>query len=443
MKPRKSAVAAPRKRRVRRIALNAVVATVACAALLWLACLNFRTYRPGRLDTAVAQLAFLEGALHEGAGERMQALFPEGYVFTWSLYGLASAQAAAALPHDARRAQLLHAAADAVAHVQSDVARRTFVREMDPEYGAYYQSWSLYLRSVVLRSLPPGDAVPFDTAAYGRDCERFADALRRSPSPYLPSYPDGVWPADTGVGIAALAIRDEVLGPRYAPVIRAWVRAVNARVDPATGAIPHGERVEGWPGDGPRGESLALLSIALQDVDASLARRQYRMLRAHFVDYRWGLPGVREYPRGVDGQGDVDSGPLVLGFSGPATVVGAGAALVHGDERTGDALLATAEVLGFPVQWRGHRWYAAGTLPVGDAFLAWVRTLPPGAPGASSYPTRVVPWAWRVPLHVVSLLVATGLVLLARNAVRRIRATWRGAGAVVAGRMQPEGAEAG
>jgi hypothetical protein len=150
-------------------------------------------------------------------------------------------------------------------------------------------------------------------------------------------------------------------------------------------------------------------------VDPSLARQQYDILRENFVSYTWGVPGVREYPHGVDGPGDIDSGPIVLGFSGPATVVGAGAAIANGDEDLATALLATAEVAGFPIEIAGRRRYAGGYLPVGDAFLAWARSAPP-APRAP-YPP-LVPWWWRLPVHALSLAVGFSALYLAIRANR-------------------------
>lgn len=46
-----------------------------------------------------AQLKFLQTALDDGAGERMQQFFPEGEFFTHVLTGLAQAHDPATLPH--------------------------------------------------------------------------------------------------------------------------------------------------------------------------------------------------------------------------------------------------------------------------------------------------------------------------------------------------------
>ena len=321
----------------------------------------------------------------------------------WALYGLASAQVARALPPgDARRAVAFRAACSAVAHVESAHAKETFVRDMEPAFGAFYASWSLYLRSVVLRAALPGGPAPFDLREYDHDRASFASALERSGTPFLQSYPGDAWPADTGVGVAALAIADSILGPRDRALIAHWTEEVRRRLDPRTGAISHAANgTDGTPTGGARGESVALMSLVLADVDPALAREQYSILRRYFVTYAWGLPGVREFPHGVNGRGDIDSGPLLFGLGGPATVVGAGAAIAHGDDELATSLLATAELAGMPIEIAGGRRYAGGVLPVGDAFLAWARSTSLVSPEASFDP--VVPRWWRIPIHVLSL----------------------------------------
>ena len=296
--------AAPKRPLVGRIAaairlfVRVAVVTVAVWAILGLAALNWRLYRPGGTEATIAQLRFLTGALAGGAADRMQGIFPEGYVFTWALYGLAAAQVLEAVPPgDERRSELLAAARNAVVRVCSDRARSTFSPNLRPPYGAFYASWSLYLRSVVLKATAPDDPVPFDLPQYEADCDSLAAALAASDSPFLESYPRQVWPGDTGVGVAGLAIRDAVLGGTHGPVIERWVESVRRRLDPASGAIPHASGCRnGMPLEGPRGESLALLSRVLVDVDPELAREQYRILRRDFVARPWGLPGSARLP---------------------------------------------------------------------------------------------------------------------------------------------------
>jgi hypothetical protein len=89
---------------------------------------------------------------------------------------------------------------------------------------------------------------------------------------------------------------------------------------------------------------------------------------------RLGLVGVREFPVGSAGQGDVDSGPLLLGVSLSASTVTLAAARARGDTALADSLDSEAELYGVPAQWAGPRRYAFDVLPVGT----------PGWPGPAA-----------------------------------------------------------
>jgi hypothetical protein len=117
-----------------------------------------------------------------------------------------------------------------------------------------------------------------------------------------------------------------------------------------------------------------------------------------------GVPGVREYPRGNNGRGDIDTGPLVFGFSGPAVVVGAAAARVHGDLDVADALLGAVEMVGLPVELGGRRVYAFGKLPVGDAFIAWACSSPGAGPAQRT--REPVSRSWFGWFHALSAVAA-------------------------------------
>jgi hypothetical protein len=213
---------------------------VALPLVTLIALLNVRAHCPGDLQTTIAQLQFLSGSLDRGAASQMQRVFPEGYVFTWALYGLASAQAAGQLDSDdPRRAQLLHEAHRAVRNVESDEARVTFSANLDPPLGAFYSAWSLYARAAFVRAAGPNEVGREFLKRFEDDCRKFADALARSESPFLSSYSASAWPADTAVGIAALGIHDKVLSPRFGSEISRWAADVRTRLDHELGAIAH------------------------------------------------------------------------------------------------------------------------------------------------------------------------------------------------------------
>lgn len=392
--------------------------------------LNLRAYSPGDLETTVAQLAFLKEAMVQGAADRMQDVYPEGYVFTWALYGAASARASSGLgSDDPRRSSLFQEALEAVAHVESETARSTFDDDLEPEFGAFYASWSLYLRAEVIRGAGMHYMSTSMLKKFERDCQVFASALQKSGTPFLPSYTLAAWPGDTAVGIAALGIHDKILSPRFAATIESWVRDVRLRLDNDLHAITHeADADSGMPAGGVRGSTLALVSRVLVEADPEFARQQYTVLRSSFVDYTWGVPGVREYPRGVDGTGDVDSGPIFLGFSAPAVIVGAAAAVVHGDKDLANTLFGAVEVGGAPLQLEGRRRYLVGVMPVADAFIAWARSPTPQS-GSNSGRREAAIWEpilprwWAGPAHVISV-VAVGLLLFPVLRFKAARATY-------------------
>jgi len=143
----------------------------------------------------------------------------------------------------------------------------------------------------------------------------------------------------------------------------------------------------------------------------SLARQagDLACLFSPFIAPFLGVPGALEYPLGVSGPGDVDSGPLVFGFSASATVVTLAAAQAQGDVEVADALIPASEAVGLPLEWAGQKRYAFGVLPVGEAFLVWAKTTSPwlAGPATASWPPSVNPF-WRWPFH----LVAFGLVFV-------------------------------
>jgi hypothetical protein len=204
--------------------------------------------------------------------------------------------------------------------------------------------------------------------------------------------------------------------------IQRWLEAAQDRLDPATGLLPH--HVDSRTGEvleGARGSSQSLVARFLVEVDPEWGRIQYALFRRQFVAPLLGAPGVREYPEHIAGQGDIDSGPLVAGFSASATVVMIGAAQVHGDREVADALIDASEAAGLPIRWGGSKRYLLGLLPIGDAFLVWAKTsrLWVATWSEANLPRVVEGW-WRLPAHGVSLIGVAGLWLL----THRVHRSW-------------------
>jgi hypothetical protein len=213
---------------------------------------------------------------------------------------------------------------------------------------------------------------------------------------------------DSTVAVASLRLHDALLPARYGGTVARWLDGVRQRLDPATGLLPH--RVDagtGQPMEVARATSQSVIHRFLVEVDPAFAAEQYGRFRDRYVASPLGLgPAVREYPDGMDGPADVDSGPLPLGVSLSATVVTIGAAQVNGDATLAGALARYGELAGVPVDTPWSKRYAFGLLPIGDAFLAWSKTARPWVATIPAAPPRSVsPW-WPVPL--LALLVVAG-----------------------------------
>lgn len=90
-----------------------------------------------------------------------------------------------------------------------------------------------------------------------------------------------------------------------------------------------------------------------------------------------GFGAMREYPSGRSGNGDIDSGPVVLGASVSATGFALASSRLHGDRETFVGLYRTAHLFGLPVgDSAGFRYVSGG--PLGNAILLAMLTAGPG-----------------------------------------------------------------
>ncbi len=387
--------------------------------VIWLnARLYYSAHHLERQDVP-AQLAFIRQALQAGAAHEMQRYFPEGYFFSYALYGLAWANWG--LAHPQNRPQALAEARWALAALDAPAGRAVFSPGLNPPYGVFYAGWRGLLHGEALQLQPADQRDPADVERFQAACAALAQAFDASPSPFLMAYPGQSWPVDSVVALAALRLHDRLFPPRYAAMISRWLARAQARLDPTTGLLPHRTRPDdGALIEGARATSQSLINVFLPQIAPAWSVEQYAAFRRQFVTTVLGIPGALEYPAGAAGAGDVDSGPLIFGVSLSASVVTAAAAQANGDRALADALLDVGEALGMPLHVGEAKRYALGVLPIGDAFLAWAKSVPPagGTPPPVNQPAAIAQ-GWRLPTHLISALV---LLLLGLPVWRRRRA---------------------
>lgn len=193
--------------------------------------------------------------------------------------------------------------------------------------------------------------------------------ITSAPCGLAETYPGEVYLPDNAVAIAALALaeRSGLGGPVPALTLLQTIHARYGRDDLLPFRVGPDCRADAVRGSG---AAWSLLYLGL--VDEAYARRGHEAMKRTFFDRPApGIAGFREWPRGDDRGGDVDSGPLPLGLSPSATGFGIATARRAGDIVTLQALLDTAELAGTTLGLGGRRYLFAPI--VGDAAVLAAR----------------------------------------------------------------------
>ncbi|MDO5092836.1 MAG: hypothetical protein Q4D79_05345 [Propionibacteriaceae bacterium] len=349
-------------------------------------------------ETVTAQLGWLR-RITPTAAPKMQQFFPEGEFFQWALPGLA----AGALVRDGvavpANLALLEEAIAATGEPQ--IVNRFGHNDLLP-HGTFYHGWRLLL--LVDRAALTGD--PDHRAEVSAEASLVMTALGEDPLPT--SYPGRAWPCDAVAAMAAVHRAARIVDlPGLPELTDRWFQGLEKYRDDA-GLLVH-QRGENLA----RGSSQALVQSFLPDIDPERAEREWPVFKARFLSATLGLVGVREYPHGEGGSGDVDSGMLVGGVSLSASAVTLAAARRHGDLELAMVLDRQADLLGLPLPAPHGSAFAFGLMPVGDAFVAWARSAPLGQPLGEPSPQ---PWWWL--FWALALLPVGAAYVTARRPLR-------------------------
>jgi hypothetical protein len=195
------------------------------------------------------------------------------------------------------------------------------------------------------------------------------------------SYPDEVYPVDNCAVISSIALYDKATGRDHGAVVQKALGALRTRYrDPVTGLLFQAVHPNtGEALDEPRGSGTCLGLYFLSFADPALSRDLYGAVRRELARPFLGFGGIREYPRSIrGGGGDIDSGPIVFGFSLSATGFAIAGARIHGDAQEFSALYSSAYLCGAPYDADGRRTFVTGG-PLGNAILfAMLTALPQG-----------------------------------------------------------------
>ncbi len=357
------------------------------------------------------QMRFLKTKMHDGAGPDMQKLYPEGFIFLNALYALGWSDLIRSLPKDSKiYKEGITELTWAFNQINSEQGKDIFDRRMPLKYGAYYMGWSNIVLANLVELKPDGFGRGYYDSLYKDNCVEIQRAIQNSSTPFLESYDQHSWPADMVMVVASLNKYDQIFRKKYRSTIDLWLIDVKARLDTTYGLIPHkSDWRTGNTEIEPRGSSQSLMLNFLIDIDRNFAEEQFKIYKEKFLDSRLGLPGVREYPKGSIGLGDVDSGPVIWGIGGAASIVGQRTMYKYGAYDAYEGLRNSIEGFGAAYTWSDRKRYVFGLLAMADAFIAWSNSI------EKEPMTMERPRGWKWKFHIGSLILLVGLFFWIRK----------------------------
>ncbi|MEL6942863.1 MAG: hypothetical protein AAFO82_09360 [Bacteroidota bacterium] len=361
---------------------------------------NITQKEQGKINQEVInQLHYLEKQLGRGAAQEMQSIFPEGFIFLHSLIALSWSDVAKDINPQSELFPLAIKRIDqSLGRIQSEEGKQIFPKGMNPTHGAFYNGWLAY--TMGSRLLLQSDALL--TTRFQKTCKRIATAYQEQDYNYLKSYEGAIWPADNMLCLASLQLHDRIFNSNYRPIVDSCLLQIKANLDPETRLIPHSANIKTMQvREGARGCSQSLINNFLIEIDSTFALEQFQIYKELFVENRLGLIGIREYPNGREGNGDIDSGPVIWDVGGAASIVGMRTFMRYGETEIARSLQNSVEAFGMPLRFKKKKRYLFGALPMADAFIAWGNALSQRHIEKDSFPR------WK--FHLISLIL---LILL-------------------------------
>jgi hypothetical protein len=252
--------------------------------------------------------------------------------------------------------------------------RRDPIDALDSGEGhiAYYGYTNLVLS--LHRSLVPNSRY---AALNDRMTAAIARRYARSPTRLLETYPGEIYPVDNAAAIASVALHARALHQPDPKLVGEWSALTRKKyVDPKSGLLVQSVHSDGSHLDAPRGSGTALAAYFLSFGDAELSAELHQAVMRELSRDVAGFRAVKEYARGQAGRGDIDSGPLFLGFSVSATGFSLAGCRIHGDEACFASTLATTQLFGAPLTRADESTYVSGG-PLGNAIMFAMQTARP------------------------------------------------------------------
>lgn len=362
----------------------------------------------GIVNTEVVyQLNFIKTKIGEGAANEMQNIYPEGFVFMHSLYALAWADIAETLkPNSELHKKAIQEINLSLKAIHSDKGKSTFPEDLPLSHGVFYRGWANYVLAKKLSIIPENQRDTSDIKLFQDNCDSIMSAFAKSPYTYLQSYffVSEVWQADNVVALASVAYHDKIFEPRYTKQVKNQLDKFKKSIESETGLIGHSYDYSASENTAPRGSSQSIINNFLFDIDTAFAKQQVEKFKNWFVDYKFGLPGIREHRKGITDAGDIDSGPVIWDIGGSGSIVSIRTMGLANETEIYKGLRNSVQGFGAAYTTNKQKKFVFGQLPMADAFIAWANAKNCQINQKASY------WQWKFQLISLGILVVFGLI---------------------------------
>ena len=201
--------------------------------------------------------------------------------------------------------------------------------------------------------------------------ESFVKQLEQAKYGLIETYPGESYPVDVASVVASIALHDRCVSKGdHHDLIANWQRTIRVHyVEPSSGLlVQSASSATGKPHDKARASGTALAAYFLGIAGLPLGNELYESTKHCCARSLFGFGAVREYPRGSNGNGDIDSGPIIFGLGVSSTGFLIGASRQNQDRATYLALARTAHFFGMPSSSATGWGYQSGG-PIGDAIM--------------------------------------------------------------------------
>lgn len=237
---------------------------------------------------------------------------------------------------------------------------------------AAYLGYLNFLLGLYREIHPQNEFVPLNEAITTALSRR----LSQSPNGLVATYPNEWYPVDNTPILASIALHARATGKDHSHLLRRVESLWRVRyVDAETGLLIQAINADGSVRDLPRGSGTTLGIFFLHHAYPKLTADLFSAVQQQLVTSFLSFGAVREYPHGISGPMDIDSGPVIFGFGFSSTGFALAGARIYGDAPLFGRLYSSAILAGAPT-YREDRMDFLTAGPLGNAILLAMFTAP-------------------------------------------------------------------